>query len=239
MPKIRFIRGNVIVLGLALLLLAPSIFAQQTYVTRFDAFTGYTYLNSPQISLPEHGFHGQFGFRAKTWVSLGFDYSISTGSLVLTSNLLLPSLQQQLGAMLAPYVVAGVIPATYSPAISSDSRTQTFAAGPQLAYRHWSAITLFLRPSVGIMHEVATPRPSDAITKAIVGQLAPGGEKTDSAIFYGFGGGVDFNFSKHVGLRVQADLVRDHLFNDLLTNSRGTVRVSIGPCFNFGKNIAE
>ena len=50
---------------------------------------------------------------------------------------------------------------------------------------------------------------------------------------------MDLNFTRHVGLRLQADLVRDHLFNDLMRDSRGTVRFSIGPCFNFGRNIVE
>jgi len=70
-------------------------------------------------------------------------------------------------------------------------------------------------------------------------QLAPSGQKTDNTVFYGFGGGVDYNFSKHVAVRVQADFVRDHLFNDLLQNARNTVRFSIGPALNFGPNIAK
>ena len=70
-------------------------------------------------------------------------------------------------------------------------------------------------------------------------QLAPSGQKTDNTVFYGVGGGGDYNFSKHVGVRVQADMVRDHLFNDLLQNARNTVRFSIGPAFNFGPNIAK
>jgi hypothetical protein len=31
--------------------------------------------------------------------------------------------------------------------------------------------------------------------------------------------------------------VYDHLFNDVLKDGRWTVRFSIGPCFNFGRNI--
>jgi hypothetical protein len=72
-----------------------------------------------------------------------------------------------------------------------------------------------------------------------VQQLAPSGKKRDYTPFYGFGGGVDLLFSRHVGLRVQADLVYDHLFDDLLKDGRFTTRFSIGPCFNFGKNIAK
>jgi hypothetical protein len=73
----------------------------------------------------------------------------------------------------------------------------------------------------------------------IVKGLAPAGHKTDWTYFYGFGGGADFNFSKHFSLRVQADLVRDHLFNDILRDARGTIRFSVGPAFNFGRNIVE
>jgi hypothetical protein len=43
--------------------------------------------------------------------------------------------------------------------------------------------------------------------------------------------------SKHVAWRVQADFVYDHLFDDLLRDGRMTTRFSIGPAFNFGKNV--
>jgi len=55
----------------------------------------------------------------------------------------------------------------------------------------------------------------------------------------GFGGGFDILASKHLAIRTQADLVYDHLFNDLLKDGRWTVRFSAGPAFNFGKNIAK
>jgi hypothetical protein len=60
---------------LLIALLAVSASGQQTNVTRFDLFTGYTYLDSPHVSLAEHGFHTQIGVRPWTWMSLGFDYS--------------------------------------------------------------------------------------------------------------------------------------------------------------------
>ena len=228
--------------SLAVLLLAAApAFGQQTFVTRFDAFTGYTYLNSPHVGLAENGFHFQAGVRVATWLSLGFDYSISAGDLTLTPDLLLPSIQQTLGAQLAYLAAVGKLPSGYALAVPVHSRTQTFAAGPQLAYRHFSAVTLFIRPDLGAMHEVATPHASasDPIAQGIVASLAPTGEKTDSVVFYGVGGGADFNVSKHVGLRVQVDVVHDHMFDDLLKDSRNTVRFSIGPCFNFGHNIVK
>ncbi len=97
-----------------------------------------------------------------------------------------------------------------------DSTTQTFAAGPQLNYRHISHVTLFIRPSIGAIHENVTVRNLDPITAQIVAQLAPSGKKSDWTGFYGFGGGVDISPSDHFGLRLQMDFVHDHLFNDLL-----------------------
>ena len=226
-------------LPLLIILLAAIASGQQTYVTRFDQFDGYTYLNSPLVSLAENGFHTQIGVRVWTWLSLGFDYSVVQGDLTLTPNLLVPSLQQTLGAELGQLVAAGVIPPSYKLTVPASSTTQTFAGGPQVAFRHWKAITLFVRPSAGIIKESATPGLTDPIETQVVHQLAPTGKKSDNVIFYGFGGGIDWNFSRHVALRVQADFVRDHLFSDLLKDSRNTVRISIGPCFNFGPNIIK
>ena len=226
---------------LALTLVASRAYSQQTYVTRYDLFTGYTFLDSPHVSLFENGFHFQMGVRPKTWYSLGFDYSISTGDLTLTPDLLTNTLQQQLGAQLTTLAAMGLLPPGYMLVVPAHSRTQTFAAGPQLAYRHFKQVTLFLRPDLGAIHEVATPQPAagDLIAQGIVKQLAPSGKKTDWTPFYGFGGGIDFLFTNHVGLRVQSDLVYDHLFSDLLKDGRFTVRFSVGPIFNFGKNIKK
>jgi hypothetical protein len=225
--------------SLLLVLLTATAVGQQSYVTRYDVFTGYAYLNSPRIGLAEHGFQTQFGVRPFTWMSLGFDYAVARGDLALTPDLLLPATQQALAAQLGKLTAAGLIPAGYKLLVPAGSVTHTFAAGPQFAYRHFKQVTLFIRPSCGIIKESATPNPTDAIAKGVVAQLAPEGVKNDNAIFYGVGGGIDFNFSRHVGLRVQGDFVRDHLFDDLLKDARNTVRFSIGPCFNFGPNISH
>ncbi len=229
-----------------MLLIAPALWlaapvsGQQTYVTQFDGYTGYAFLNSPNVSLFEPGFAAQFGFRPRTWYSVGFDYSITAGELSLTPDLLPSALQQQLSSNLATMAAHGLVPPGYKLAVSAHSRTQTFAFGPQLAYRHFQRATLFLRPLfAGAIYEVATPKPGDAISAAIVKQLAPSGNKTDVTWFVGFGGGFDINFGHHFAIRTQADLVYDHLFNDLLKDGRFTTRFSVGPAFNFGKNIAQ
>jgi hypothetical protein len=239
----RSLRGTTILTVGILLLLSFPLAGQQSYVTRFDAFGGYAFLNSPSVNLFEQGFAAQVGFRPKTWVSVGFDYTIASGDLKVTTDQLLPSLQAQLQAGIAAGIKAGLLPANYpygSLNVSAHSRTQTFAVGPQLAYRHFSKVTLFLRPVyAGIIHETATPQPQDAVIKAIVSTLITTPTKTDNVFFIGFGGGFDILFGHHFAWRTQADLVHDHLFNDLLKDGRFTTRFSTGPAFNFGPNIVK
>ncbi len=213
-------------------------FSQQTDVRRFDLFTGYTFLDSPHIGLFENGFHTQLGYQARTWLSLGFDYSISTGDLTLVPSLLPLSLRQQIAAQIAALEAAGRLPPGYSLMVPATSVTQTFALGPQYSYRHFKRLTLFARPSLGLVREVATPHARDPFAAAVAMQLAPSGKKLDWTGFYGFGGGADIILSRHISWRTQADLVWDHLFSDVLRDGRWTVRFSVGPAFNFGRNIA-
>ena len=223
-----------------LVLASPALGQKQTYVTRFDAFGGYAFLDSPSVSLFENGFATQIGVRPKTWYSLGFDYTYATGDLTLTADQLVPSLQQSLGAQLAALAAAGRLPPGYSLKVLSHSKTQTFAVGPQLAYRRWEHATIFFRPLfAGAIYEVATPKPADPIATAIVAQLAPSGKKTDTTWFLGVGGGFDILLSHHFAIRTQVDVVHDHLFDDLLKDGRWTVRFSVGPAFNFGRNIVK
>src|ERR1051326_4644497 len=147
-------------------------------------------------------------------------------------------LRQQIDAQLAPLKAAGWIPADYQPSVLAHSRSQTYATGPQLNYRYFRAVTLFIHPDLGAIHESVGARASDTISKALVAQMAPSGTKTDWTYFYGVGGGIDFNVTRHVGLRINVDFVRDHLFSDLL-EARNSVRFSIGPTFRMGRNIAE
>lgn len=234
--------GTLLVLFTLVVLLLTGLpsFGQQTYVSRYDAYVGYSFLNSPAIGLFEPGVAAQVGFRPKTWYSVGVDYTHGAGDLTLTPDLLTTKLQQELGAQFAQLVAAGVIPSTYQLRVRAHSTTNTVAVGPQLAYRHFPRLTLFLRPVfLGGIHESATPKPGDAIVNQVVKELAPSGKKTNTVMFLGFGGGFDVILNQHFSIRAQADLVYDHLFDDLLRNGRYTTRFSIGPAFNFGRNIAK
>jgi hypothetical protein len=207
-------------------------FAQQEYVPRFDAFTGFSYLNSPKLNLAERGFNGEFGVNANRWLSLGGDYSVFTGHSDITPGDLTSSLQLALLPVLISLPPGTVI------ALPFDSTTYTFSAGPQFNFRQLKTFTFFVRPALGGMHETATLKPSSPLLASLVQQLAPsGGKKTDLALFYGFGGGFDVNASKHVGLRVGLDFVHVNLFSDLLASGRNSLRVSVGPTFRFGPNV--
>ena len=76
--------------------LSSAAFAQQEYVSRYDAFAGFSYLNSPTLNLAERGFNAEFGVNVTRWLALGADYSIFTGHSAIRPQDLTPALQLQL-----------------------------------------------------------------------------------------------------------------------------------------------
>jgi len=213
--------------------------AQQQEVQRFDAYAGFVYFATPDLDLDEHGFHIQVGYNLSHRFAVGFDYSNATGHNSLTPELLTLSDQLVVQTALNDLALAGLLPPAYQLSVPTGASTQTFAAGPQLTFRHFIPVTFFVRPDLGAIREVARPHPQDPIAALIVQGLAPSGDKISWASFYGVGGGMDWNATKHFALRVQVDEVYNHLFNDLLKDSRWTTRVSIGPAFRFGGAIPE
>ena len=212
---------------------ASQAFAQ-SYVGRMEVYGGSVYLNSPTVSLSEPGYHFQAGVRLRRWLSFGFDYSRATGSTSLTEPALVSSLQKQLDEAFS----SGLLPTTYRLSVPIGTTTQNFAMGPQFPYRHFSKVTPFIRPSVGAVHEIAALRPADQTTMLIVHALTSSTKLGDWTKFYGIGGGAALNFSKHFSLVVQADYVHDTLFNSIL-RPRNTLRLSVGPGFQFGGNVAR
>jgi hypothetical protein len=172
-------------------------------------------------------------------VSLGFDYSRGTGPTTIGLDQATPALQNRFGPVIQQLIAVNALPANYVAALPFSSVTQTFTAGPEFPYRHFKSFTLYVRPSCGIINEVATAHPADKLTEDVVAVIAPSGKEAEWTAFYGFGGGVGFNITKHFGLVVQADLVHDHLFPDLLKDGRNTVRFSIGPGVQFGSNVTK
>lgn len=236
LPRLKIFRQ--IVLTCTVILPFPVVLAQQTDVQRYAVFVGFAGFETPGLNLAQRGFHLQAGENLKTWLSAGFDYSTGSGHNALTPSLLKASLQQQLGAQLGALMSAGMIPPGYKLVVPTNASSQTFAFGPQLAYRHFSKITLFVRPALGAIRQKVVPRPADPVATLIVAQLVPAGYKVDWSGFYGFGGGIGWNPTRHIGLRAQTDLVYWRLFNDLLANGTWTDRYSVGLTFHFGRNIA-
>jgi Outer membrane protein beta-barrel domain len=216
------------VLGL-LLWLSGAAFAQQDYVSRYDAFAGFSYLNSPRLNLAERGFNAEFGVNVRRWLALGADYSIFTGHSAIRPQDLTTALQLQLLPILP---LLGP-----NPQVPFDSTTYTFTAGPQFNFRQLRWVTFFVRPAIGGMHETATLKPNTPALALVVQQLAPSGKRSDLEPFYGVGGGFDLNASKHVAVRVGFDYVHVNLFEGLLKEGRNSLRISVGPTFRFGPNV--
>jgi hypothetical protein len=230
-------KGQVLVAILGMC--AASAFSQQTYVPRYDFSAGYTFLDSPHLRLFENGFNLQAAVRPRTWYAVGFDYTNTRGNTTLTAGLLPIELQRDLAALLAQLAAEGLVPPNFVLAVPTYTFTQTFAMGPLLTFRHFQHVTLFVRPSLGAIRKTVTPTAHDPVTATVVRALVPAGKKTDWTGFYGFGGGADFILNRHFAIRLQSDVVYDHLFNDILKDGRWTVRFSVGPTFFFGPNIVR
>ena len=216
-----------------------TVFAQPDYVGRYDVYAGWADLNSPELGLNQNGLNLQVGMSPRRWYSFGFDYTWGHGLELLTPALLSPTLQAQINAAQAGYIALGLLPPTYHLAVGTDATTQTFAMGPQLQYRHYRKVGFFIRPALGALRERVVPHPTDPFATVIVSNLAPAGFKRDWTGFYGLGGGGDIAMSKHVSLRMQFDAVRTHPFNDLIDQGRWTFRTSLGPSFQFGRNVPK
>ncbi len=210
--------------------------AQQDYVGRYDAYGGFSYLSAPDIGLGQWGFNTQVGVNVKRWLAFGFDYSVQTGSTSLRPD----ELNGATLAKLAP--VLPELPAGFY--VPFDATTQTFAAGPQLEYRHFKRFTLFIHPSIGAIHEhinlETSPEVSPALLSGLEGLLGvKGSSLSNTTYFYGVGGGADFNATKHLHFRCDVEYVHTFLFSDLLAQPRNAIRVSAGPTVNFGGNVAK
>jgi hypothetical protein len=216
---------------------ALAAFAQQTDIPRFDLYGGFAGFETPYLNLAQRGFHTQVGYNWNRWSAVGFDYSEGGGNNSLTTRVLTPTLQQELGAEIQLLISEGVIPANYQLIVPTHAFSETFALGPQLTMRHYRPVTFFGHPSIGVIRQRVTPHPTDPVSTAIVAQLIPDGTKVDYEGFYGFGGGLDWNATSHLAVRAQDDFVYWKLFDGLLAQGTWTDRFSIGLSYHFGKNI--
>lgn len=225
---------KIVIAAVLLFLFSGITFAQQDYVGRFDVFGSYSYFTSPKLNLVERGFNGEAGVNVTRWLAMGFDFSVFTGHTSLLASELNPTIQAQLAPLLSSLPPGTVI------AVPFDATTYTYSAGPQINIRKWKPATFFVRPALGALHEEVTTKPNTPLTIGLVNQLVgPSGSVSDTVVFYGFGGGIDWNISKHFAIRTAADFVHLNLFKDLLNGPRNSVRFSIGPTFRFGGNVEK
>ena len=226
-----------------LVLSTLSCFSQQDYIARYSVFTAFSYLSTPSLNLTQRGFDGDVGVNLRPWLTLGADFSYQSGN----SSLLPGSLSSKAKAELAP--ILPLLPKGFVLAVPYDTRTWTYEAGPQFNYRKEKNFTYFVRPALGALHSGFSAQPGACqqpqlhcqaiLTKVVAGLVGPSLGKSDTVVFYGFGGGMTWEATHNFGLRIAADYVRYNFFSDLLNGSRGRVRVTVGTKFNFGKNIVH
>ncbi len=223
-----------IVGGLTLFVLFATLtcFSQQDYVSRYSAYTAFSYLSTPSLNLTQRGFDGDFGVNLRSWLTLGGDFSYNGGH----SSLLPSDLSASAQAKLAP--ILPLLPPGFVLAVPYNSSTYTYEAGPQFNYRRLKKVTFFARPALGALHASFTAKPDNPLLTQIVASLVgPSLAKSDTVVFYGFGGGMTWEASPHVGIRVAADFVHYDFFSNLLNGGRNSVRFTVGTKFGWGKNI--
>ncbi len=205
----------------------------QQYVGRYDVFHSFSYFASPNINLYQRGYNTEFGVNVRRWVALGGDFSVVKGNTSLVPNELSPALTRQLSPLLS------TLPAGYKLYVPFGSTTYTFSAGPQINIRKFKPVMFFVRPALGAMHQSVTTRPIDSVQRLVVGNVVPSGKKSDTVPFYGVGWGCDIRVHDNFAIRVGFDYVHTNLFESLLKEGQNTLRVSIGPTFRWGPNVAK
>lgn len=219
---------------LFIVLASFTCFSQQTDVARYSAYSAFSYLSTPSLNLTQRGFDGDFGVNINSWLTVGGDFSYNGGHSTLFPN----DLSNSAKAKLAPYLP--LLPPGFLLAVPYNSNTYTYEAGPQFNYRHFKHVTLFARPALGALHASFKANPGNPLLQQIVaGLVGPSLGKTDTVVFYGFGGGLTWEINRNFGVRAAADMVHYNFFSDLLDGGRNSVRVTIGTKFSWGKNIIK
>lgn len=217
---------------LAFVLLLPlTSLTQQTDVRQFTFIGGYSYLATPSLNLASRGFNVDLATNARSWLSLGFDFSAFNGYSTLVPTYLNTATQTKLARMLpAGFPVSAV-------AVPYDSSIFTYQLGPQLNYRKLRKVTFFVRPALGLLHAKIQTNPSASASPIVKALLGGKLSAADNTVFYGFGGGASWEITPHFGLRMTADFARYNFFDDVLNGPRHSVRLSVTPKISFGKNI--
>jgi len=223
---------KIVVVVLLILMLSALGYSQQAYVGRFDGFGSYSYFASPSLNPAARGFNGQAGVNLRRWLAMGFDFSVWDGHTSIVPSMLNPTVQANLAATLPPSLIPSV-------SIPYSARIYEYAAGPQINFRKFKWATLFIHPDLGAIHVDVTANPTTPLQTMLVNNLLPGGKSSDTVVFWGVGGGIEWNVSKHLSIRTAADVVRLNMFESMLNGARNNVRFSVGPAIHFGGNVEK
>lgn len=222
------------ILTFFLLSFSINCFSQQTDIREYSVIPMYSYLTTPSLNLVGRGFNGDFARNVFPWMSLGFDFSTFTGGSTLLPSYLNAPTQAKLGALPPPLL------ATLANGVPYTNSTCTYQGGPQINIRKLKRVTFAVRPALGMLHikiQTTIP-PENVVARQVVAGLLDGKlSASDTAVFYGFGGGATLEINPHFGLRLGVDMAHYNFFSSLLTGGRNSVRFSLGPKFSFGKNI--
>lgn len=221
------------VLAFLLVSTALTCFSQQTDIREYSVIPMFTYFSTPSLNLTTRGFNGDIARNVRPWLTLGFDFSTSSGDSTLIPSYLNAATQARLAHLLPPGVPASAVAVPYGTSIS------TYQAGPQVNIRKLRKFTFGVRPALGVLHVKFQANPNPASAPLVAALMGGKLSASDNAVFYGFGGSVTWEATPHFGLRFAADLAHYNFFGDLLNGGRNTVRVSVGPKFSFGKNILQ
>jgi hypothetical protein len=231
------------VCGLAFFVLLTPLtgFSQQDFIARYSAYTAFSYLSTPSINLTQRGFDADFGVNLRSWLTIGGDFSYSSGNSSLLPNYLNGATQAKLLPILP------LLPPGFKLATPYDISTYTYEAGPQFNYRGFKKFTFFARPALGALHANVTTKPGrcqqpeldcqEILTQVVQSLLNGRTSASDTVVFYGFGGGITWEATHYFGLRVATDFVHYDFFSNILNGGRNSVRVTVGTKFNFGQNI--
>jgi opacity protein-like surface antigen len=246
--KTRLSLLALVILVIAVVAVQPA--SAQQYVQKWDAYGGYTYLNTPTNSMSQYGYNLSFGRNINNWLALGADFSNFRGSGAQGAT------GTELAAKLPAAALAG-LPPSLIPAlpligvsVPVNLNTSTFAAGTQFQIRKTKWVTPFARPFLGLFHAkaqgdplkiTATTLPPGVTAATLTAVLASIPQATlnqaltqDATVMgYGVGGGVDLNLSKPIGVRVALDYIRTPLFGARQNN----IRFGFGLIYRFGGEI--
>ena len=222
-------------LFLFVLLTTLNCFSQQEDVPRYVGYAGYSYFSTPSLNLTQRGFDGDFGVNVRSWMSIGGDFSYGGGNTTLLPGKLNAATQAKLAPLVPVFKQLGIpLAVPYSASI------YTYEVGPQFNYRRFSKFTLFVRPALGALHASFEAQPNNPYIAQLVNGLLNGKtSKSDTVLFYGFGGGVSYEATRNFGIRSTVDFVHYNMFSDLLDGGRNTMRFTVGTKYSFGKNILK